>query len=283
MISTPISLAIVVLFFLIFSLVTFFSWFDYKRIPPFLGKMFPKGPINHQKWAASKPGEWYLKLFSLCGLLLMGWVVFRVINPSFNPSKASSIAATPQPKIVAKQSKENLVLKPISGKLVTSYDPSSDSATELISDSGEIIKIPDNIKSQLGGDIRAYAIPVHPQNPDIVFLSTAEFGNDFKVINRIFAYNIKTYDLTQIYQEEVQHFNLRTAGREGSKILLIREDANSSPPSCSSLWLHYKSRTFEYLELADIQGGLKPYTVPEYRIKQDEIEDKKCAKKYLNY
>ncbi len=53
------------LFFIIMGVTAYYVWLDYQRIPPFLGKMFPYGPIDHQGFAETRAGKYFLKLFSL--------------------------------------------------------------------------------------------------------------------------------------------------------------------------------------------------------------------------
>lgn len=224
----------------------------------------------------------------------------------FNKGKFFGITLPGSSELITKQSNDNLVSEPFSGKIVlTGYHPDYDYGTNqaggqiaerqyfLSDDEQQRIPVPDEIwfklmqvnsshKSGKKGSrqIFEFVLPVNPENKDIIFISTFELSPDREnySINRIFSYNLKTFDLIEIYQEEVLGTGLYTVGVEGSKVLFVREDASSSPPSCIGLWSPYKSRKHEYLELADIKGGLKPYTVPQYRLDQDNIEYNKCIK-----
>ncbi|PJA89559.1 MAG: hypothetical protein CO137_03650 [Candidatus Magasanikbacteria bacterium CG_4_9_14_3_um_filter_32_9] len=119
--------------------------------------------------------------------------------------------------------------------------------------------------------------PENPTNSDIVFISTsgATVGEwpEIKSTNKIYSYNLKTGELVKLY-EELENRILRTMGMDGSKLVLMYDKIDNSPGPCFSIWKDWES--FGYLELADIAGGLKTYTVPAYQVEIDKIEQDKC-------
>lgn len=122
--------------------------------------------------------------------------------------------------------------------------------------------------------------PEHPTNSDLIFISTSgettgEWPYTIKSTNKIYTYNIKTGEITQLYEEH-ENRSLRTMGMDGSKLVLMYERIDNSPGPCFSVWADWKS--FGYLELADISSGLRPYTVPSYQVEIGKAEQEKCIK-----
>lgn len=118
--------------------------------------------------------------------------------------------------------------------------------------------------------------PEHPTNPDIVFISTGDWSDATRSINKIYSYNIKTGEIMQLH-EEYEGRLLRTMGMDGSKLILMYDGIDNSPGPCFSAWVNWES--FGYLELADIDGGLQKYTVPEYQVKIGKAEQEKCIER----
>ncbi len=126
-------------------------------------------------------------------------------------------------------------------------------------------------------DITSFYAPEHPTNSDIIFIST--IGSitggwpNMTGTNKIYSYNIKNSEITQLYEEQENRL-LRTIGMDGSKLILMYDIIDNSPGPCFSIWKDWKE--FGYLELADIASGLQPYTIPEYQIEIGKIEQEKC-------
>jgi 3-mercaptopyruvate sulfurtransferase SseA len=68
---------------------------------------------------------------------------------------------------------------------------------------------------------------------------------------------------------------LRTIGIDGSKLIVLYDDPDNSPGPCTRIWYHYKD-LMGYLELADVQSGLRSYAVPTYKIAEDRLDADKC-------
>lgn len=139
---------------------------------------------------------------------------------------------------------------------------------------------------QSGQNLTSFDMPVHPINKDIIFLSTAEPLNEThsRIINRIYSYNLKTSEQKEIYSEIDENNSpfgapvariLRTVGIDGSKIIVLYDDSENSPGPCTRIWYHYKDQ-MGYLEIADVQSGLKSYIVPAYKVEEDRIDVDKC-------
>jgi hypothetical protein len=78
--SPVVAFLVILAFTIIATIVAYYSWFDYEKIPPFLGRLFPRGPLNHQKIASSKTGRFFYKLFSLILFLFMMLILFAMIQ-----------------------------------------------------------------------------------------------------------------------------------------------------------------------------------------------------------
>lgn len=150
------------------------------------------------------------------------------------------------------------------------------------------------IKNSQGQDIKSFDMPIHPKNKNLLFFSTSEplDPNWLKVRNRIYIYNLKNFELVEIYNEDSQKNSpvkgdgkgriLRTIGLDGSKVILLYDGPDNSPGICTRIWYHYRDR-MGYLELSDIAGGLKPYTVPPYKIEEDRIDADKCLQELREF
>ncbi|MBU1132207.1 hypothetical protein KKC32_03100 [Patescibacteria group bacterium] len=125
--------------------------------------------------------------------------------------------------------------------------------------------------------IESFFAPENPANKDVVFISTSiaptQYSEGVKILNKIYSYNIKTGELTQIYEENEPRL-LRTMGMDGSKLILMYDAIENSPGPCFSIWADWKN--FGYLEIANISAGLNPYTVPDYQIATAKAEQKQC-------
>lgn len=173
---------------------------------------------------------------------------------------------------------------------------------EFISPSGDRVIIPGDIWSQIAGssnhgkgwnprvDLASHYMPIHPKDNNTVFLSNTYRVDEenSKIVNRIFSYNIKTSDLKEVYYEVSENDSprnngtprvLRTMGMDGSKLIVLYSDIDDSPGPCFGYWSSYNDR-MGFLELSDVQSGLKPYVVPTYKIKEDKKFVEECVKDF---
>jgi hypothetical protein len=171
----------------------------------------------------------------------------------------------------------------------------------FVSGSGDQTVVPDSVWFQIdagsavaktgnpaGQDLTSFDMPVHPLNSDNIFLSTSEALDETftQSRNRIYSYNLKTSELKEVYSEVAEGNSqmgtgspnariLRTIGIDGSKLIVLYDDPDNSPGPCTRIWYHYKD-LMGYLELADVQSGLRSYAVPTYKIEEDRLDADKC-------
>lgn len=168
-----------------------------------------------------------------------------------------------------------------------------------------------NIKKQLDANKeRLFSLNIQflPNDKNSIIFSTVKFlgGNESDlsqkkslVENRLYTYNLKTKKLLKFYQESSDNntpafskvfsvYNhrsgrhLRVEGLAGSKLLVQFDDPNNSPGPCTNDWYNYQN-SFGYLELSNLKAGIKPYQVPEYKIKESKLRSENCLKDIQNY
>ncbi len=187
-------------------------------------------------------------------------------------------------------------------------DPSYPGATLnehlfFVSPTGKRVQVPDNVWFKIhaasafaetgisrGQNLESFDMPIHPLNQDIIFLSTTESLDDTysRGINRIYSYNLQTLELLELYSETVEKNApqdaqaariIRTVGIDGSKIIVLFDSPGNSPGPCTNIWFAYKDQ-MNYLELADVQGGLKPYNVPSSKMEEAQADVEKCKHEF---
>lgn len=132
------------------------------------------------------------------------------------------------------------------------------------------------VKSKTGEVVGSFYLPKSPSNEDVVFVSTSgsttgEWPN-LKSTNKTYSYNIKTGELSKLYEEH-ENRTLRTMGIEGSKLIVMYDLIDNSPGPCFSVWADWND--FGYLDVAN-PNTLRPYTVPDYQVQKGKEEQKKC-------
>lgn len=233
-------------------------------------------------------------------------------NPTPTPTQTST-------SLPARQS-SNLLAAPLAGGRVNAegytyqiaykQGPNGSSLNDhlvFVSPSGKKTTIPDSIWFQIdsgsafsktgkrgGQTLTSFVMPIHPQEKNIIFLSTDEFLNETysSIANRIYSYNLQTSELKEIYHEIAESNSprdsifsnfariFRTVGIDGSKIIVLYDHPDNSPGPCSGIWDGPKD-SMGYLELADVRGGLKSYTVPSYKVEEERIGTDKCLHELL--
>ena len=132
------------------------------------------------------------------------------------------------------------------------------------------------IKKSTGQVVESFYAPESPTDDDVVFVSTSgdsdgEWPN-LKGTNRIYSYNIKTGELSKLYEEHESR-TLRTMGIEGTKLILMYDLIDNSPGPCFSIWSDWDD--FGYLDVEN-PSTLRKYTVPDYQIQKGKDEQKEC-------
>jgi hypothetical protein len=149
-------------------------------------------------------------------------------------------------------------------------------------------KLSDKNSKVLGYPSSMISALENPSDTNTVFISSTKFLNDdlTSCTNLIFTYKIHSDELTLFYSETatgnspIWHVHCRTLGVFGiqdSKIIIKSDDPENSPGFCMDYWFASKEN-FYYVELADLQGGLKKYTVPKELIEEGEKSTGECLK-----
>lgn len=124
-------------------------------------------------------------------------------------------------------------------------------------------------------DISSFFAPIHPVNNHLVFISTTKYNNEEQqMMSRIYSYNTASGELNLIHERKDSQRQLRTMGIDGSKLILMNDLIDNSPHPCFSAWASWDG--FVALELADIETGLKPYAVPEYKKEEGRKKQETC-------
>lgn len=134
------------------------------------------------------------------------------------------------------------------------------------------------VKSKTGEVVGSFYTPKSPSNENVIFVSTngdptGEWPN-MKNENKIYSYNIKTGELSKLYEEQENRL-LRTMGIEGTKLIVMYDGIDNSPGPCFSVWADWKD--FGYLDVSN-PNTLRPYTVPDYQVQKGKEEQKECMK-----
>ncbi len=145
--------------------------------------------------------------------------------------------------------------------------------------------IPHSIAEKIGGLTGAIE---NPQNKDVVFISGSNFsiaGSDLSsCINKLYTYNIKTGELVEFYSEVSKNNSpmgsnscriLRIQGMQGPKLIVRTDDPDNSPGPCTDIWASFKDQML-YIDLADIQSGLKKFIVPQNVINNGIQSEQEC-------
>jgi len=136
-----------------------------------------------------------------------------------------------------------------------------------------------DIKTKTGETVESFYAPESPTNDNVIFISTSrdETGEwpNVKSTNKIYSYNIKTGELSKLYEEQENRL-LRTMGIEGTKLIVMYDGIDNSPGPCFSIWADWKD--FGYLEIEN-PNILRPYTVPDYQVQKGKDEQKECEAK----
>lgn len=133
-----------------------------------------------------------------------------------------------------------------------------------------------DIKTKAGEIVESFYAPESPTDDDIIFVSTSGDTTgewpDMKSTNKIYSYNIKTGELSKLYEEQENRL-LRTMGIEGTKLIVMYDGIDNSPGPCFSVWADWKD--FGYLDVEN-PSTLRPYTVPNYQVQKGKDEQKEC-------
>lgn len=231
----------------------------------------------------SKPSE-YLSTYET---ILANLEIFEVKIPNGNyKASKNNIFAKP---IAATQIDDNAYRFEYN-EIISALGASTNGEGVLVSPEEKKYPLAKNIEEQLQ---EITGVVSNPDNKDMVFISTSDawsMGTDSadSCINKLYTYNLKTGELIEFYTETSKGDSpfgskscriLRVRGIQGSQLILQMDDPGNSPGPCTGIWSDYSDK-FLYMELADIQAGLKNFTVPEYKIQADKKEISDCQKEF---
>ncbi len=137
-----------------------------------------------------------------------------------------------------------------------------------------------DIKTKTGEIVDSFYAPESPSDDNVIFISTSgdttgKWPDTIKSTNKIYSYNIKTGELSKLYEEHKNRI-LRTMGIEGSKLIIMYDLIDNSPGPCFSVWADWHD--FGYIDVEN-PSTLRPYTVPDYQVEKGNEEQKKCKAK----
>ena len=121
--------------------------------------------------------------------------------------------------------------------------------------------------------VQSFTFPELLGNSNLVCASTSSGTSLTSSTNKVYSYDLKTKDLTEIYSESEARL-LRTVGIEGDKLILMVDGIDNSPGPCFSYWANWEG--FKSLDVKSPSSGLKDYTVPAYQIEKGLEEQSKC-------
>ncbi len=130
--------------------------------------------------------------------------------------------------------------------------------------------------------ITSINVPTDAKDQNTVYLSTTTASDtNTKYTNHIYSYNLKTQTLEELYKNDNTTWRgqdyltvMKTIGREGSKILIIRDGLYYKPEVCESIWTYNKDIT--YLDITNPKQGLFTYEPPKEVLDKAAITQKEC-------
>lgn len=202
-------------------------------------------------------------------------------TPAVEPVATVEQPSTPVEPAEAQQTAE-LKLQ-TENKIESGYSLDDPREIIFVSAGGETKTMADSAKKQLSDNdekITSFDIPVDPDDSNIVFISTStSWSGKDPYTNRIYKYDLDSGELKELVAKDFSMVTLgvlwRTIGREGSKVIVMNDGIDNSPGPCFSIWAGWDS--FSYLDIRNVSEGLKPYTVPQYKIDEDMQDQQKCS------
>ncbi len=146
----------------------------------------------------------------------------------------------------------------------------------------ESFLVSENISAFLKGISGYYDITgviPDPQNSNSVIISTTDYDNH---IFTFYTYNLITGDLNQFYR--TQDINLSQSyvsavGIQGSKLILSALPEGIGGGPCLNNWIDW-SDDYYYIELSDVSQGIKHFTIPAYKLREEQEEVDQCMEDY---
>jgi hypothetical protein len=167
------------------------------------------------------------------------------------------------------------------------YEPSNSdlksNVLTFVSPNGKKLELPKTVADFLN-DVQAQRhvtsldAPVEEKNPNSLYLSTNQpLDTNFVTLeNHIYRYNLLTRELISVYEEKTTDSTmLRTIGRDGNYLLLLRENINKNPGACTSVWYDFRNHIMAF-DPTQKNAELKHYHVPSKKLTEAYYEVQTC-------
>ncbi|MBD3327723.1 hypothetical protein GF340_00285 [Candidatus Peregrinibacteria bacterium] len=175
--------------------------------------------------------------------------------------------------------------------IVLGYDEYDDNRSKEI----DYDKIRDTLLDEFTSQVTIFNLPFRDENPNIVYVSALESSYALsQVTRRILAYNLNDNTFEVIYEDKAlsddddSNFvfsEYRTYAMQGDKLIIVKSPVDYSPGVCYNIWLAASGTTpsateLLYLDVTNPEEGLKPYSVPEWKLTEERQVLADCEKEY---
>ncbi len=239
-------------------------------------------------------------LLILIALLLIGGGTYVYIQEKQATQTLTQTTSTAQSlnSQTATTTDASPILEPIVYPTDYHYMPGAELVFIPSSASKDRIVIPPNIATKImgsGQSLTDESAVVNPINPNQIILSTNEgdvqspikyvnstvtdpsWAGYFPFINRIYSYDLGTKELTLLSTSEDKSnpvLELIVIGTQSSRIILGAH--RQGVDTCGGLlWLESADR-YTYLDMNNIDAGLRPYVIPADKIEQEKSNEVGC-------
>lgn len=144
---------------------------------------------------------------------------------------------------------------------------------------GKIIPLGEKTKQRLAlgkETVTALYAPLFkPDNQSAAFISTTKSITTTTSLNRIYLYNFKNGNLTEIYKETSGRL-LRSAGFYKNKLIILVEDKKQAAAACFSPWSEWNQ--FVSLNISNTYATPESFQLPADKIEEGRAELSACLK-----
>jgi hypothetical protein len=121
-----------------------------------------------------------------------------------------------------------------------------------------------SLLAQNSETIRGAIMPINPSNANKFYFGAVKTEEGKMATGKIYSYEISTGKMRELYWERYGN-EIIPIGIEEGKLIVYTQKYNAAPASCFVPWLDAK---VQYLDMANVTGGLNDYTVSEEVLKQ---------------
>ncbi len=162
---------------------------------------------------------------------------------------------------------------------------------KVILSSGQIADfdlLQETVLEELNSTLSYLSFPYSDNNPDLIYTGTLETRYENQTaINRLISYNLVDNTWQEIYMEEAESSEgtwasvIDSLALQGNKLIVVKSIPDYSPGICFNIWLaKTPAMSLHYLDLNNPEEGLKPYTVPEWKVAEEQILFEQCEAEY---